>query len=428
MRTPTRTVTTLGWFVGALVFLLSVAKPAIAAEHVTTPCFVSSASTCTLYSVISASKDDEIVWKIYELNGALRVTIKPYPDVTGGMVVAEGDIDGDGDVEWITAPETGGAPIKTWSPLGELEAQFGVAPSHPSIAIGNFNSDSDDEIAITSRTSRNTISVYNYYISDAARRFARERVFTPSTPGERKGLEIAAGDIDNDGQDDIVAVSANGKGPQFGYGTVTVFGHTSEGLWGEIASRQVGEGYRMRVGNVTGDDADEIVLVQRGNGTPQHVFLYQWDATQTSKLTELTSFAARVRPWSFVSTRGTDIELGDLTGDDHLEIITYPNRYPRGPVVVWQYTDVIRAIAHINTMGPQSNGINLIARNAAPDKDTRYHAFHDELIVASKGGSQPTVKIFRYLPHTVKGLEFVRSYTAFHPSYRGEVRLNSPTD
>jgi len=173
---------------------------------------------------------------------------------TGGMRVAVGDIDGDGEDEIVTAPGPGGGPdIRLFEQDGTL--------------IGRFN--------------------------------AFETTMT-------KGCYVATGDIDQDGHEEIAVSTEAGGGNK-----VRLFEEDGTQITEISADRYNDKAIRVALGDTDADEADEII-VSYGFGTEPWVDVYEANGTKTA------SFLAYAQTYS----NGAYVSAGDINGDGYDEIVT----------------------------------------------------------------------------------------------------------
>lgn len=177
----------------------------------------------------------------------------------GGVRLAMGDVDGDGEEEIVTVPGPGGGPqVRVFDLDGTLESQF----------------------------------------------FAFEATL-------RSGLYVAAGDVDGDGIEEI-AVSTDARGGE----RVRVFDKGGTPLadvirpYGRFASEQ-GQSVRVALGDVDGDGSDEVIVAS-GAGVEPRVGVYKPDGELMS---EFLAYASTY-------DRGVFVASGDLDGDGDDEIVT----------------------------------------------------------------------------------------------------------
>ncbi|MFH1597653.1 MAG: L,D-transpeptidase family protein [Patescibacteria group bacterium] len=145
----------------------------------------------------------------------------------GGVNVACGDLDGDGYREIITAPGPSGGPhIRVFNRYGEylgvdfypFEDSFrgGI-----SIAVANFDGGPEEEL-IAGRQSYGRSQIITFKTSPETYVIGDFVAFTDDFLG---GVNLAGGDIDHDGYDEVIATANAGGGPHVrsfeGYGEFT---------------------------------------------------------------------------------------------------------------------------------------------------------------------------------------------------------------
>lgn len=135
------------------------------------------------------------------------------PSFTGGVKVAVGDLNGDGNAEIITGPGPGGAPqVKVFNGGGqELNSFFPFNQSFPggvNVAAGDLNGDRNAEIVTgPGPGGASQVKVFNGSGQELNSFFA----FEQSLPG---GLNVAVGDVNGDGKSDIITSAGPGSTPQ----------------------------------------------------------------------------------------------------------------------------------------------------------------------------------------------------------------------
>jgi hypothetical protein len=202
--------------------------------------------------------------KLYNDNRTLMRAFNAYhnPEYRAGADVAMGDVDGDGVDEIITGTgNTGGPSVKVFTTNG--------------VEIGNFLAYSDSI---------------------------------------RTGMSVAAGDIDNDGKDEIITGLRAGATPE-----VKVFKWTTGGVMTQQSSFMAYQssfagGIDVTAADVSGTNAAEIMTIPMSNGGPD-VRVYNSSGTQLSQF------------WAYDTTyrRGSRISAANVrTNTAKAEIITVP--------------------------------------------------------------------------------------------------------
>jgi hypothetical protein len=161
--------------------------------------------------------------RVFDTGGNLISSFNAFdPSFTGGVNVAVGDMDGDGLPEIVCGAGAGGGPVITvWHPEGILlNSFFGFDPGFrggQTVAVGDVNGDFRNEIvAGAGDTGGPMVSVFNLAGRRQTAFFAYEESF-------RGGVNVAVGDVNGDGIDDIVTGVGNSGGP-----LVKVFTNTGQ--------------------------------------------------------------------------------------------------------------------------------------------------------------------------------------------------------
>jgi len=145
--------------------------------------------------------------------------------------LAAGDLDGDGDVDLATSNRDGSsASVLLNDGAGNLTAStFGVGPDPRGVAIGRFDGDGDLDLAVSSSDARRI----DLFLNDGTGGF---------TPGPSISLgpqlrpeDLVALDLDADGDDDIATAASGG-----GLNVAAVTLQTSPGVFSAPASFAVG--------------------------------------------------------------------------------------------------------------------------------------------------------------------------------------------
>jgi streptogramin lyase len=204
----------------------------------------------------------------------------------GGVNVAASDVNGDGMADIITAPDQGGGPdVRVWDgTTGTLIREFmaynpgflgGVR-----VAAGDVNGDGQaDIITAPSVSGGPEVKVFD---GASGAVLADFYAYDPRFLG---GVYVAAGDVSGGGKADIVTSPGAGGGPD-----VRVFGGATFALTEEFAayaSNFLG-GVRVAVvGDVNGDGKADIVAAPGPNGGPD---VRVFDGTTTALLDEYYAY------------------------------------------------------------------------------------------------------------------------------------------
>jgi hypothetical protein len=235
----------------------------------------------------------------------------------GGGSVATGDVDGDGNDEIIVGAGHGGGPqVRVFDNLGNFTG-FSMFPFHPdfrggvNVAAGDVNSDGEDEVIIV-QASDGQVWVKAYKV-DASKRIVTE--FLAYEEGFEGGGTVAAGDIDGDGDDEIITGSGVNSTSH-----VRVFDGSGKYLGLSIFPFE--ENYRggvnVAVGNVDGGAESEIIVSKASFGKPQ-IKVYKTDLSKRI-LGDFFAFAE-------THQEGVNIAACDIDRDSEDEVIVGSNGY-----------------------------------------------------------------------------------------------------
>lgn len=176
----------------------------------------------------------------------------------GGVNVALGDVDGDGQDEIVTGTGPGNTSHvrifkKNGQPIGGFLA-YGNYRTGVNVATIDTDNDGTDEI-VTGTAPGNTAHIKTFEPS------GQETTNFFAYPGFAVGADVAGGDVDGDGQDEIIT------SPGLSSNHIKIFQPTGELKSGFMAYSNFYGGVRVAVGDVlTGSAKEEIVTIPYSNG------------------------------------------------------------------------------------------------------------------------------------------------------------------
>ena len=185
----------------------------------------------------------------------------------GGAAVASADVDGDGSREIIVAPgSAGSSQIRIFTAGGKLKSQFFAFGSKyrggVQLAAADVDGDGQDEIIVSAKNQKNAqIKIFNYQ--------GQERYnFALSKPNLIESLPLAAADIDHDGQAEIIVGSSRGSLPE-----VQIFDRLGNKASSFLAyPKSFRGGVRLAAGDVDNDGQVEIVVSPIQGGPQIRIF------------------------------------------------------------------------------------------------------------------------------------------------------------
>lgn len=233
------------------------------------------------------------------------------PTFTGGVRVAQGDVNNDGTQDIIVAAGPGGGShVKVFdgrdlSELYSFHAYDANFQGGVSVAVGDVNGDGFADIVtgagpgagphVKVFSGRDGSELQSFYAFDSS---------------NRAGVDVAAGDTDGDGRAEVIVSCGAGAAPM-----VRVFDGTSGELKREFFAFDLGfaGGVSVAAGDLNGDGLADII-VGAGAGAGAHVKAFD------ARGAELASFYAFSTNSDSVSS-GVRVGAEDRNGDGRADMI-----------------------------------------------------------------------------------------------------------
>lgn len=214
--------------------------------------------------------------RIFKSDGARINQFMAYSNnFKGGVNIAAGDLDGNGQREIITSPRRGAPHIRIfglkngeWLPLNpgffaySKKMTYGV-----NIVAADLDGDGKDEIIATpNQAASPSIKVFGLRDDKIKQIMPQIYAFDPSFKG---GVNLSAGDINGDGKDEILASPSISGGS-----SVKIFRLNSENKLtlsnaGFLAlDSAIGKGADTTIADIGGDGKGEIIAASAGYGEP----------------------------------------------------------------------------------------------------------------------------------------------------------------
>ncbi|MDD5110199.1 MAG: S8 family serine peptidase [Patescibacteria group bacterium] len=238
---------------------------------------------------------------------ALKSFFAYAPTFNSSIAVAAGDVTGDGLSDVVTGAGPGGGPhVRVFNREGQVEGQFFAFDSRTrfgiNVAVGNVDGVGAAEIIVApAGSSQPQVEVFNV----SGEHLADWLAYDPRMTG---GVNLAAGDVDGDGRDEIITGAGLGGGSE-----VKIFegdGTLQSSFF--ALSPFTRTGVTVGAGDVDGDGRDEILASPVRGGQPMvYVFDYGTTAPQATFFAFTPNF-----------TGGVNLAAGDVDGDGRDEIIT----------------------------------------------------------------------------------------------------------
>ena len=226
----------------------------------------------------------------------------------GGVDVATGDVNGDGKEEIITGAGPGGGPhVRVFDMYGHSFPHFFVYDKEfrggLNIAVGDVDGDGTDEIIVGLKQGPPYVFVYDCLGREESRFFAYDKNF-------KGGVDVATGDVNGDGKEEIITGAGPGGGPH-----VRVFDSKGNLLFQFFAfNKDFRGGIKVSAENIFGDNRDEIIVGIASNAASYiRVFDSEFLRLGLQFLAYLPDFY-----------QGIEITSRDINNDKQAEIIVGP--------------------------------------------------------------------------------------------------------
>lgn len=162
---------------------------------------------------VGTGKGVGAVVRIFDSAGMQRYQVVPYDiNYVDGINVAAGDIDGDNVPELVVAPASATKlPVRVFLPTGEKKLEFTpyttVFRGGVNVAVGDVDGDDrGDIVVVPGQGGAPQVKVYN----NRGKSYLQFMSYSQSFRG---GVNLAVGDVDGDGNNEIVTAPGASGGP-----------------------------------------------------------------------------------------------------------------------------------------------------------------------------------------------------------------------
>lgn len=365
--------------------------------------------------------------RTFNLDGSFLTQFYAYQeDMHAGINVAAGDLDGNGAAEIVTAPKQGAGPhVRVFNSSGQVKLTVGFYAYDEAfhggvnVAVGDVNGDGRDEIITGSGIDSG--SHVRVFSGDGA---WLGRDYFPFAENMRGGVSVAVGNVDGGDESEIITAVQSQDQSQ-GQAWVKVYKYNDErtvlGEWKVFADDFTG-GVNVASGDVDGDGEDEVIVSVAGKGGPQ-VKMFEAYGEEINP-----GFMAYEE--DFLS--GVTIAVGQTDGSVKEEVVTMPSKLrPQGRTDVERYVrvDLSEQRMYAYEYGYEVN--TFLISSGLPATPTPPGEYHIQRKLYSHLYAGPGY----YLPNTLYNLQFRTSYYLHgaywhnnfgHPMSHGCVNISYP--
>lgn len=219
--------------------------------------------------------------------------------------------------------------------------------------------------------------------------------FAPFGSKQRGGVTVASGDINGDGQDEIIVAPASGRG------NVRVYSYSATtkkvSFLTEVAPASYRSGYNVAAADIDGNGRSEIIVTRRA----QNSGVWEYGFTN-GKLSLIRSFTAY--PIKFAS--GLKVATGDIDGNGRPEILVMAGAGYWADVKI--FTPAGTLVTHFLPFSKTYVGSGSISAYDLNNDGL------DEILISAAAKSTPFIRTFRYdmANHVIKLLTTKNIYPA----------------
>lgn len=244
------------------------------------------------------------------------------------------------------------------------------------------------------------VRLYSEHISESGNSgWQAQQFFFAYDQNFMGGGTVAVGDLGTDGVNEIVTAAGPGGSPH-----IRMFRSGGSFISQFYAYDQaMHSGVNVAVGDVDGDDRDEIVTAPQYGGGPQvRVFNGQ------GKIKDTTGFFA----YDEAFTGGVNVAVGDVDGDGKAEIVTGNGEGGSPHVRVFSGTGQWKGLDFFPFPEDSRGGVSVAVGNFDGGTES-------EIIMAVQSNGQALIKVYKY--NTTRTI--VGEFKAINDDFRGGVNV-----
>ncbi len=261
--------------------------------------------------------------RVFEIGGKELASWYPYgKSYTGGVSLSAADLDGDGDDEVVTAPLTNRkSTVRVYrykkSEMTRLKSfrAFGVGYTDgATVTSGDLDGDGDDEIIVGKQVGR-LVRVYKWKNKkQTVKKWASDQVL--SDPLSQAGVSLAVGDMDFDGRDELVVGSRTAGSEVRMYNFNAGKGKLKLKNTNTVFNDTFTEGVQVTVADMNTNSKPEVIVAQQGGETSTGKVVMLRARPKKSSLAQVLTFSP------FGSVLGVDLNVApvDVNGDGAMEL------------------------------------------------------------------------------------------------------------
>lgn len=298
----------------------------------------------------------------------------------------------------VTAAGKGGGPhVRVFSEAGSAQVEprslFAFDANLRTglnVATGDIDADGQDEIIVAPKKGAGPhIQVYE---KDGTRRPIQFFAFHPNS---RTGVSVATADVDDDGKDEIIAMQE-----QEGHAWVKIYRYNNEktvvGEWNAFGN--VESGARIVAGDIDADRKAEIIA-GAGKGSAPQVKIFDRFGNEVRSFTAFESSYAG----------GVDVALGDTNADTVADVIA---------VSKLEGDSRVKLFSTSGEFLREFNAFNNLPVGAHVDMSDTNGDFIDDIVVSATYGGGPQVRVFNADGNVRAG-----NFFAYDEKFRGGVDI-----